>query len=140
MGRIIFQKEFDELVQKKMVVDGIDGGLVIGRSHNDGNIYMIRQLFPEKIFEFCSNLQGGEYLICYDAYTKYKNRIEEINAYKQKGDKVDLFDVCKCSIILTKNEPDDKFILIDHRGQFVVNKRATSKFLYEIDCINKLIW
>ena len=140
MKGFIHAEKFNELFNKRLIVDARNGGLVIGRSHDEGNIYMIRQLYPEYRFEFCSNLEGGEYIICYEAYVKYKQRIEEINAYKQYGDTVDLYDICKCNILLTQNEPFDKLLLIDHRGQFIVNKRATSKFLFEIDCINKLIW
>ena len=140
MKGIIPDEKIKELFQKGLIISAHEGGLVIGRSHDDGNIYMIRQLYPEYRFEFCSNLEGGEYIISHKAYLKYKERIEEINSYKQYGDMVDLYDICKCNIILTQNEPVDKFLLIDYRGQFIVNKRATSKFLYEIDCINKCIW
>jgi len=140
MKDIISKETFEEMLQCKMIADARNGGLVIGRSHDDGNIYMIQQLYPENEYEYFRCLEGGEYIICHEAYLKYKQTILEINSYKQHGDKVDLYDVCKCNIILTQNEPYDKTLLIDYRGQFIVNKRATSKYLYEIDCINKLIF
>ena len=127
------------MLQNKMIIDARDGGLVIGRSHNDGNVYMIRQLRDNSGYEYCSNLEGGEYIICHKACRKYMKRIEEINSYKVHGDMVDLYDICNCDILLTKNEPVDKYLFIDFRGQFIVNKRATSKYLCEIDLINKLL-
>jgi len=140
MEDFISKEQFEEMLQCKMIADARNGGLVIGRSHDDGNIDMIRLLRNKSGYEYCSKLEGGEYILCHEAYLKYKQTIIEINSYKQYGDKVDLYDVCKCNIILTQNEPFDKTLLIDYRGQFIVNKRATSKYLYEIDCINKLIF
>jgi hypothetical protein len=138
MDGIISGEQFNELCKKKLVVDARTGGLVIGRSHADGNIYMIRQKYPLYEFEFCSHLEGGEYILNHNAYKKYKGRIDEINSYKVAGDAVDLYDVCKVNILLTKNEPGDKLLLIDYRGQFIVNKKATSKFLIELDVLNNI--
>jgi len=138
-GGFLSGEQFKELFKQKLIVDARAGGLVIGRSHDDGSVIMIRQKHPEFNFVYASNLEGGEYIISKKAYFKYKERIEEINAYKWTGDRVDLYDICKCNILLTKNEPFDKILLIDHQVQFIVNKKATSRFLYEIDCINKCI-
>jgi len=140
MREFFSSETFEELLQCKMIIDARKGGLVIGRTHDDGGIEMIAKIDKENKYQYCSCLEGGEYILRHEAYWKYKQRIDEINSYKHYGDKVDLYDICKCNIIITKNEPFDKYLLIDSRGQFIINKRATSKFLYEIDCINKLIW
>lgn len=133
------KEEIEKLFQERWIVDARNGGLVIGRKHNEGGIEMLRQLYPDNIYSSCGVMEGGEYILCHEASLKHKERIDEINAYKLYGDGVDLFDVCKCNIILTKHEPCDKYLLTDHQGQFIVNKRSTSRFLRELDCINRLI-
>lgn len=130
-------EKFLDLLNEGMIVDARDGGLVIGRSHKDGNIYMIRQLFDSDNYEIFAHMEGGEYIICHDAYIKYKDTIENINSFHGTEYNVDIEEVCKSPVLLTSAPFEDKYLFIDARGQFIVNKYATCLFLKELNLINK---
>ncbi|NDV96453.1 hypothetical protein D0T84_16250 [Dysgonomonas sp. 521] len=54
------KEEFFELLKNGQIVDARNGGLVIGRSHNEGNIYMIVE--NENGYIVNAHMEGGEFL------------------------------------------------------------------------------
>jgi hypothetical protein len=127
---------FFQMMVDGMIVDGRGGGLVIGRSHSDGNIYMIQEISEER-FSIVGNLEGGEYILNFDAYLSAKERLEEINSFKDEIEHMSSLCVThKSRVLNTHSEPNDKLLWIDMRGQFIINKRATTKYFEEIEGIN----
>lgn len=133
----ISKEEFEQLEEKGSIVDARCGGLVIGRSHHDGNIYMIRQLPDRENYELFSNMEGGEYIINHRAYISNKDTIENINSFRGSDYNVDMEEVCRSPILLTQRYGGDKYLLIDSKSQFIVNKYATCLFLKELNKINQ---
>lgn len=127
-------KDFEYLRQNGQVVDATRGGLVIGRSHEEGHIRMFVR--TENGYENKCNMQGGEYIINHEAYWMYKDRIDFINRHKHAEQSIPVSILCKTPLLITRGEEYDKFLYIDFRGQFVVNNAATALFLEELNEIN----
>lgn len=43
VGFVISAQEFEQLSKEGRIVDARRGGLVVGRSHDEGNIYMLQK-------------------------------------------------------------------------------------------------
>ncbi len=124
---------FFQMMRLSWIVDGRGGGLVLGRSHDDGNIFMIQEL-ADGGFHIAGHLEGGEYILNADAYASAKERLDQINGFIGETDHI--FSVCitpKSRVLNTHSEPNDKMLWIDMLGQFIINKRATAKHFQEIE-------
>jgi hypothetical protein len=132
-----FSKDtFQKMVAAGMVVDGRGGGLVIGRSHADGNIFMLQESADGQFF-IPSHMEGGEYILNFEAYASAKERLEQINSFKDEVEHISSICITpKSRVLNTHSEPNDKMLWIDTRGQFIINKRATTKHFQEIEEIN----
>lgn len=120
------------------VVDGRAGGLVIGRSHSTGDIYMVWReedgSFTVTLVECC--LEGGEFIVNASAYLASQERINEINRFKEPQPELNQLELSPITKLLnTHAEPNDKLLWIE-RGQFIVNKHATAKHLKELEELN----
>lgn len=136
LGLFITKQEFEQFFSQGLVVDARRGGLVIGRSHDEGNIYMIQQYLTG--YRVINYMEGGEYVICHEAIMKHKDRIEYINSLQMTCKIVDI-DILRHTPLLVTAQPGphDKFLLFDVRRQFVVNKGSTCYFLEELNRLNK---
>ena len=120
------------------IIDAREGGLVLGRSHAEGDICILKSNEDGKFFiDGC--LEGGEYLVNTLAAEKNKQRIEEINKYYVKNEVCALDNIrlsMKTRIINTHSEPSDKLIFFGGSPIFIVNKYATAKSYYELEALN----
>lgn len=136
LGLFITGQEFEQLSRQGLVVDARRGGLVIGRSHDEGNIYMIQQYLTG--YRVINHMEGGEYVICHEAIMKHKDRIIYINSLQMDCQNVDIDVLRHTPLLVTQLDgPHDKFLLFDVRRQFVVNKGSTCYFLEELNRLNK---
>lgn len=136
MEPIIQAQSFIYLLNLGWVVDGRCGGLVIGRSHAEGDIYMIHSL-EDGNFAFAGVMEGGEYILTNKAYCSCGERLTEINSNPgvRKVESIELREEQK-RIINTSSEPTDKFLWVDKNGQFIVNKKSTQIHLDELHLTN----
>lgn len=133
--------EFIDLLFYSKVVDARGGGLIMGRSHLEGNIYMY--CFDGKNFKYADcNLQGGEYLVNTLASTRYRARLEEINNDRPLNinllyyPKVDLnIETNKYTSIINTHDEPDKFLWVDD-SFFIINHYSTAKHYKELEEIN----
>lgn len=129
---------FVQLYLDGHIVDGRNGGLVIGRSHAEGNIYFLAHYSDDFLkFAFTGHMEGGEYLVNHLAYSQHRERIHEIN--QDFDDEYSLSNLSigtHTRVINTTADPFDKAILMDHRDMFIVNKYSTAKHLEELEQIN----
>lgn len=126
-----------QLFTEGWIVDGRAGGLVVGRSHLEGNIYMIRQC--KGGFEFASHLQGGEYIMTHKAVVKFETRLKAINddpGGNARGGRIETIPY-GLRTFHTAATPFDKLLLIDARDQFIVNRESTARFLSELVAMNE---
>lgn len=69
---------FEKLKTDGLIVDASDGGLVLGHSHEDGGIYLVRQ-YPDKIL-LVGEVEGWEYIFCKKVSENEHEKIQAINA------------------------------------------------------------
>ena len=132
----ISQENFWTLFERGWVVDGRGGGLVIGRSHAGGNIYMINGPIDGRLY-IQSALEGGEYIVNHGAYEAAQIRLQEINAFRDQAVHASHLLLSPATRVLnTHSEPQDKLLWIGARQMTIINKYATAKFLPEIEQIN----
>lgn len=122
-----------ELVIRGWVIDARAGGLIVGRSHAAGNIYMLRD--GKEWFSFHGHVQGGEYITSHQSFQKHGQRLIEINS-ASLPDPPSLAASAQRTLN-TNATPFDKILLIDHRGQFIVNHRSTFAHLDELERLNE---
>lgn len=128
---------FHQMLLSGWIVDGRAGGLVVGRSHDEGNIYMIQETGDGRFF-IPGHLEGGEYILNYDAYEAEQNRIIEINQSTEQASETESLPISSSvRVINTSASPNDKLLWIDIRGQFIINKFSTKKFMLELQEINE---
>jgi hypothetical protein len=128
---------FFSLFEIGWIVDGRAGGLVLGRDKNPTEeIGMLQQVEADK-FALCGWMHGAEYLVNADAVAEFKERLEEINAYKSTSNAITAIPIGRsCRILNTHAAPDEKFVWVEG-FQFVVNAAATAKYFDEIVTINE---
>lgn len=124
------------LIMAGGIVDGRAGGLVIGRSHSQGDIHMIQ--YTDGKFSAYRCLEGGEYIMNKSASEAFADRLVEINNYKVDGFSESQFNLRPLRTIITFAEPHDKFLFVDHE-QFVVNRAATALNLEELELLNESV-
>lgn len=96
----ISKKEFEQLCKEGKVVDARRGGLVIGRSHDEGNIYMIQEYLNG--YRVINNMEGGEYVIGHETIEKHKDRIVLINSMQMDCKNVNI-DVLRKTFVQLLN-------------------------------------
>lgn len=136
VGLVFSKQEFEQLSKEGKVVDARRGGLVVGRSHDEGNIYMLKQ-YGEG-YRVINHMEGGEYVICHEALMTHKDRIISMNSKRMKCKFVDI-DVLRHTplLVTTQKGNFDKSLLFDERVQFVVNKGSTCYYLEELNWLNE---
>jgi hypothetical protein len=125
-------RQIMELLSRGMLLDGRGGGLVLGPSHEEGNIFLLSERWAGS-YEILGAMEGGEYLLSHKAYLLFKDRMNEINNRKYPTtvpEKISFTDMTR--IINAFGRTTGKVIFIDRRGQFIVNKSATSRCLSEL--------
>ena len=125
-----------ELLYEGILLDGRRGGLVLGPSHEEGNIFLLYEKQAGK-YEILGTMEGGEYLLSHEAYRTFKDRIDEINSWEFPTAFPGKIEISKKTLIINAfGKSSEKVILIDRRGQFIVNKFAVGRYLAEIEALN----
>lgn len=138
MGMHFSFQTFMAILINGWVVDGRSGGLVIGRSHDDGNIYFVTES-PDNKFVISGHVEGDKYILNYSATEVHESRLLEMNEfYDEQYDYKNKNISSSTRVINTHAEPYDKFIWIDSKRTMIVNKYATAKYFDELEEINDL--
>lgn len=135
-----FSKEiFLKMVSSGWIVDGRGGGLVIGRSHAEGNIAVVQEQ-PDGTFHIRAYMEGGEYILNHEAVKGNEERVEQINSETGLHETTPILEITpKTRTLNTHSEPCDKMLWIDSRSQYIVCKSATAKHLQELETINHAV-
>lgn len=115
------------------VVDGRSGGLVRGRSHEQGHIVMISPSSPLGRYELVGLMEGGEYLMSTDATAIHQERLKEINGDNTPCD-TPLPAAPAGRVLDVTAEPHDKLLVIER--QFIINCNSTRRHLDELLALN----
>lgn len=130
------EPQFKQALLSGQVIDAMFGGLIIGRSHSQGNIYLVK--YENGLYITFGNMEGGEYVLSQKTYQKYKAEIIEINN-DEDTDKQFLNQIpigCKMHID-TRRMDEDNYLWFDEHGMFIINKYSTYK---HFDRLQEMNW
>lgn len=115
------------------IVDGRDGGLVVGRRHYEGHIAMLQPTGELGSYAFVGFMEGGEYLMSTGATAAHLERLKEINDDRgREGDEEP--PRYANNIIDTRAEPHDKLLVVC--AQFIINRISTTRHFEELERLN----
>lgn len=135
-GPSLTPHQFTRLAIAGKIVDGRAGGLIFGRSHEEGGILALFRLGSGYVVH--GRVEGGEFAVNWKAATRNMARLHAMNAGLTKG-KAPAPDAPLppiSQLIITVAEPDDRLIYF-HWGQMVVSKEATIKHITELAEMNR---
>lgn len=124
------------LLHKNLIVEGVQGGLILGNFHSEGGIPVIQNRHVNE-YEIIAEVEGCEYFMNPFLTREELNEVENIN--KMHGtQEINRYSVP--SNIKLINAQGNAVILLGKGSQFVVNKYATFKNLEFLDELNKNSW
>ena len=138
------------LILHARIIDGRPGGLVVGRRHSEGHVFMYKPRLDGAGktcgIEYSGALEGGEFLVNHASHAMNKAFLDQINqagreerqAHPKTNEERALpLDVSASLRVLNTHRNDvDRIILVDERGQFVLNRVATVRNLHRIMELN----
>lgn len=128
-------KFIDDLIEKNLAIDGTNGGLLLGPSHDHGGIKVIERYSYGYIL--VAEYEGFEYMFNPGASDLYDHYYELYNDYE--GDKTEFFEEYvpndKIRVIDTslKNNKilSSKLLILDARGRYILFNKHSSKIHLE---------
>ena len=144
-GRMMLTyEELEPIADANGIVNGTVGGLILGNSHSDGGIKVIRPYNSEGIYEVIAEFEGWEYILSPLATSEEKEYLTKINSeYSGTKKPFSEFKIPEGITILDTNpmieniKESNKLILLNGQEQFIINKHSTKKYLIELENINK---
>ena len=137
----ISQSQFILLNNQGLVINGLNGGLLLGNSHSENGIKLIR--VSGKGYKFIAEAEGWEYLVNSKASQFHKNELEEINRFYQDEIDFNYYEPISSTSIIDARFPVAKFqskiVLVSEYQFFIVNKFATRMYLERLNEINLII-
>lgn len=118
---------------KGWIVDGRDGGLIVGRRHCEGHIAMLQPTDRLGAYAFVGFMEGGEYLMSTGATAAHFGRLKEINGDRGQDGTVEPPRYAN-NIIDTRAEPHDKLLVVCQ--QFIINRGSTLRHFEELEQMN----
>lgn len=129
--------EFVPLLLAGWIIDGRNGGLIVGRSHADGNIIMISHCETSGDYKLIGFVEGQEFILNRVATAKHFDRLTEINSDQSPCD-FSIETTPESRIIHTTASPHDRFLLVDYSQQYIINRNATRRHFAELERLNNL--
>ncbi|WP_031527037.1 hypothetical protein [Dyadobacter crusticola] len=137
---------FFAMQAKGLIIDGSKGGLLIGPSHEEGGILVIRDYGTDQCL--VAEIEGWEYLVSSPATKIHRAEIVRINSYfqNQVGYRYRKYDSIPSNVTtldlrhkLVDGKWERPFLLISGPEQWCVNKHSTRLFLTELNKYNQSI-
>ncbi|WP_370600473.1 hypothetical protein [Pseudomonas nitroreducens] len=126
------KEELMDAFLRGWIVDGRQGGLIVGRLHTEGHIVAIQALTSGDCV-LVGLLEGDEFILSPSATEQFYKRLHEINEDDRECDSP--FPVSVSSRLLTTTaEPHDKLLLIDR--QMIINRQSTRRYFKELEEMN----
>ena len=144
-GKLMFTlADLKPIAEGNGIVDGTFGGLILGNTHSEGGIKVIRQYKKEELYEIIAEFEGWEYIINPLATNKETEYLTKLNSEfvdtKEKFIEYEIpngIEIIDTKPIFENIKETNKLILLDEWSQFIINKHSTKKYLIELDNLNK---
>jgi len=124
------------MLQNGSAVDGTQGGLILGPSHDDGGINMLVRKEGKYYLE--GEVEGGEYVFNWGATERYKGLMPILNNPTQhKRPTYTPVEIPQgISIINARQHGLAKFIIFECGGFAIFNKFSTAGYLQTLENLN----
>lgn len=142
-GRQLFDlNDLRPLVEKNLIIDVSPGGLLLGNTHDDGGILVIRH-FNIEYYEVVAEFEGWEYILNANATLHCLHKLHYINDELKGPEKpfseyvipesisiLDVRPICQADLATRP------MLILGSRDQFIVNRHSTKKYIIELEEIN----
>jgi hypothetical protein len=126
--------EFFGLFFQGFIIDARHGGLLIG---GDDDTIPALQMQNDGIFQHVAWFQNMEYILNAYASQQHLDRLKEINFDRDFSLTLPEIKLSEKSCIINAHGIGNcKFVLIDPKGQIIVNREATAKHFNEHETLN----
>lgn len=128
----------EDYINKGCAIDATYGGLIIGRSHEEGGIYF--WVKKENYYVLKGEVEGYEYIMNFGAtnyYSKITDRFHQHDLHKHNF--VEYEPPSHIKLLDTRHNFEPKFLLFDFGGFSIINKYSTKGYLNTIDEMNKAV-
>lgn len=116
------------------IIDARSGGLVLGRTHEEGGISCIAESGGK--FNVICRVEGGDFIVNGKANLKHQDRLQEIHeASKFLTTELTDYQLNDKSLIYNTFASQPKFLWITG-SEFIMNKNAASAYIEELEEIN----
>ncbi|GAB4043015.1 hypothetical protein [Spirosoma litoris] len=143
--RYIYSEYIQYLVKNKLIVYPLEGGLVLGPSHDEGGIQIIG--IEDREFVWLGEMEGLEYLFNAVCSSTVNEKLRAINSdqpghhfffeeYKAPSD----ITVIDCRAILVNGQYISKWIGFGGYSQWIINKTSTKANLRLLHELNLKTW
>lgn len=131
-------EKMEEYLQNGQALDANMGGLILGRSHDDGGIYF--WVKKDDYYSLEGEVEGYEYILNFGATNFFKESSKRLHQYEDhKGHFEEYCPDSHIKILDTKHETEPKFLLFDDNSFSIINKYSTKGYLNTIDQMNKAV-
>ena len=140
-GIFIKKKYVDEFLKEGLMVNGTYGGLVIGNSHENNGVMIVRITSLGRAL-IANEMEGLEYLFSPKATSLHIDKLKQLNMENDIDEIEKSFNSEDISIIdarpkIVNGLLVSKLIAIGYDDQFVMNKKSSLMHLEKIDLMNK---
>lgn len=128
----------EEYLKNGKAIDATKGGLILGRSHDEGGIYF--WIKEDDYYVLEGEVEGYEYIMNFGATKYYSKSCERFHQYENhKHDFVEYIPSSDITLLDTRHGVEPKFLLFDDNGFSIINKYSTKGYLNTIDQMNKAV-
>jgi len=136
--------DLEPLAAANQIIDGSKGGLILGNTHAEGGIKVIRQYSNEELYEVIAEFEGWEYILNPFTTSKECEILTKINS-EFVGSKETFLefeipegvDILDTRTAFEKRKDLNKLILLGQYSQFIINKFSTKKHLTLLNELNR---
>lgn len=132
-------KTMQDYVQKGWAIDATMGGLVMGRSHDEGGVFIWVKRGNDYVLE--AEVEGFEYILNLGAthfFREYSKVFHQPEKHKSLGN-IQYSPPAHIRILDTTHSVEPKYLLFDTGGFSVINKYSTFGYLETLDKMNRAV-
>jgi hypothetical protein len=132
-------EEVDRLLKEGKAVEATMGGLILGRSHDEGGIYFLVKRDGRYVLE--GEVEGYEYILNLGATWFYEKSTHIFHQHEKHTTPVfDIYEPAPHIVTIDARHPDGaKYILFETGGFSIMNRYSTKGYLETLDRMNKAV-
>ena len=130
--------QMQEYINQGRSIDATLGGLILGRSHDEGGIYFWTK--QDDYYSLEGEVEGYEYILNFGATSFFKESSKRFHQYEKHIQNFEEYlPLPHIKVLDTRHEKEPKFLLLDDNAFSIINKHSTKGYLNTIDEMNRVI-